>query len=163
MGEIVLDSLAPVLLGILEPEKPCRIVDVGCGSGIPILPLAVTLKRAAFTGVDSSSKRLDYAAALARNLHLENVEWRQMHVRPPKRILSKRIIDGDFVVARGLAKLDLAIPMCDLFRKPGGTILISTTENSAREYTTRLERSYELKPYARPDSETPYAILMVRD
>lgn len=66
------DSLAGLDIPALSSAS--RIVDIGSGAGFPGLVLAVALPESRIVLVDSVRKKMEAAAALARELHLDNVE-----------------------------------------------------------------------------------------
>ena len=74
------DRLATVatLFG-LAPAHPagCRYLELGCGDGGNLVPLAYALPGAAFTGVDSAATPIAHAEELRRDLALANVELRR--------------------------------------------------------------------------------------
>jgi len=74
------DRLATVatLFG-LAPAHPasCRYLEIGCGDGGNLVPLAYALPGAAFTGIDSAATPIAHADEMRRDLRLENVELRQ--------------------------------------------------------------------------------------
>jgi SAM-dependent methyltransferase len=74
------DRLATVatLFG-LTPADPagCRYLEIGCGDGGNLVPLAYALPGAAFTGIDSAATPIARADALRRDLGLANVAVRQ--------------------------------------------------------------------------------------
>jgi SAM-dependent methyltransferase len=74
------DRLATVatLFG-LTPADPagCRYLEIGCGDGGNLVPLAYALPGAAFTGIDGAATPIARADALRRDLGLANVGVRQ--------------------------------------------------------------------------------------
>lgn len=68
----IADSLAGLEIPQLAAAR--SIVDIGSGAGFPGLVLAVALPKARVTLVDSVRKKMEAAAALARELEIENVE-----------------------------------------------------------------------------------------
>ena len=61
------------LVAIRSPVAGERWVDLGSGAGLPGLPLASAYPEASFTLVDAQRRRLDWVAATAARLHIENV------------------------------------------------------------------------------------------
>jgi trans-aconitate methyltransferase len=74
------DRLATVatLFG-LAPADPrsCRYLELGCGDGGNLVPLAYALPGAAFTGIDSAAAPIAHAEEMRRDLELANAELRQ--------------------------------------------------------------------------------------
>ncbi|MFI5380567.1 MAG: methyltransferase regulatory domain-containing protein [Tepidisphaerales bacterium] len=70
------DSLASVaaILGIDAPDiRTCRVLEIGCATGGNILPLAVALPGAEFTGIDLSPRQIELARRVAAALGLSNI------------------------------------------------------------------------------------------
>lgn len=74
------DYLATVgILFGLRPESPtnCRVLELGCGSGVNILPLAYTMPESSFIGIDLSEQLLSDATERRNRLNLKNITFRQ--------------------------------------------------------------------------------------
>jgi SAM-dependent methyltransferase len=73
------DRLATVatLFG-LRPADPasCRLLELGCGDGGNLVPMAYALPGSAFTGIDVAATAIAHADELRQALGLENVELR---------------------------------------------------------------------------------------
>ncbi len=72
------DRLAVVarLSGWLPPAVPhARVLEIGCGRGGNLLPMASALPDATFVGVDRSARQIDEARTIARAASLPNVTW----------------------------------------------------------------------------------------
>jgi SAM-dependent methyltransferase len=61
----------------LPPAKPdiARVLEVGCGTGGNLLPMAATLPLGRFMGIDLSERKIEIAQAGARAGDLNNVEF----------------------------------------------------------------------------------------
>jgi SAM-dependent methyltransferase len=74
------DRLATIatLFG-LRPADPaaCRVLELGCGDGGNLVPMAYGLPGSAFTGIDLSPRAIEHADELRRALNLENLELRR--------------------------------------------------------------------------------------
>jgi methyltransferase-like protein len=56
------------------PVHNCRVLEIGCGDGGHLLPLAVTLPESRFTGIDLSSAAIAKARETAAALNLNNID-----------------------------------------------------------------------------------------
>jgi SAM-dependent methyltransferase len=94
------DRLATVatLFG-LHPAQPasCRLLELGCGDGGNLVPMAYGLRDSAFTGIDLSATAIERAAALSGALGLENLDLRRADLTALPALGT-----FDFVVAHGV-------------------------------------------------------------
>lgn len=78
-GEMItrhlLDSLA-----VLPHVRGRQVLDIGCGAGLPGLPLAIALPGARFTLLDANAKKTRFVTQAAAELGLANVEVVQARV-----------------------------------------------------------------------------------
>jgi SAM-dependent methyltransferase len=78
------DRLAAVatLFGMTPaPVTRCRVLEIGCGSGGNLIPLAYHLSESQFVGVDLARTAIAAARKTARDLKLRNVELRAADLR----------------------------------------------------------------------------------
>lgn len=114
-NEIIIDSLAPFLLGLIRTGDHLRCVDLGCGIGIPMLMLAAVMSDSFFIGIDSATKRIAFGRELARQTELTHVEFKEMRLRlddddhPANSALSNAV-SADLYIARAIAKPDRVLP-----------------------------------------------------
>ncbi len=62
------------------PVRACRVLEIGCGDGSNLLPLAEAYPEAQFHGFDLSQRHIDLAQGVARDLGLSNVIFEQRDV-----------------------------------------------------------------------------------
>ena len=58
------------------PVTECRVLELGCGLGGHLLPMAAVLPNSTFVGVDLSARQIDEGNAVVERLGLRNVELR---------------------------------------------------------------------------------------
>jgi SAM-dependent methyltransferase len=95
------DHLACVatLLGLdAASVATCRVLELGCGDGANLVPMAATLPRATFVGCDFAQRPIDRARRMAADLGLTNVTLFCADVRE----LPADLGTFDFVIAHGL-------------------------------------------------------------
>ncbi len=65
LQELILDSVAPAALGIIQSG---RIIDIGCGVGLPSIPLVAILPELRAVLIDERTARLETARAWAEEI-----------------------------------------------------------------------------------------------
>lgn len=93
-------ALASLLHGGPCPDvQRCRVLELGCGDGSNLLPLAYYRHEAQFIGVDGAGSQIDIAQCRRQQLQLNNVEFLQLDFSEVDRVL-----DGtfDFIIAHGI-------------------------------------------------------------
>ena len=122
------DRLATVatLFG-LRPAQPdsCRLLELGCGDGGNLVPMAYALPESAFTGVDLSGRAIERARAFAEALALGNLDLRQGDLAEPG------AGEFDYVVAHGVyswvapPERDALLAACRAHLAPQGVAYVS--------------------------------------
>ena len=70
------------LLGMDPPPAPrCRVLELGCGDGGNLIPMALALPESEFVGIDLAAQPIARGQALARELGLRNIRLFQMDLR----------------------------------------------------------------------------------
>ena len=118
---VVLHHLADSLT--LLPYLPASgaVLDVGCGGGFPSLPLCLCRPDLAFTGLDSTEKKVRYVAETATVLGLMN--YRVLAGRAEELAHGPLRETFSTVTARAVADLPVLCELCLPFVTVGGTFL----------------------------------------
>ena len=108
-----------------------KTVDVGCGAGFPSLPLAIYRPDVSLTGIDSTTKKINYVNNTAKALGLTNIEAisaraEDLAHKPEYR---ERF---DAATARAVASLPVLAELCLPFVKLGG-VFIAMKSQSAKD------------------------------
>jgi SAM-dependent methyltransferase len=84
----------------LSPAPPaaCRVLELGCGSGGNLLPMAAALPGATFVGIDNAGVPIARARALAAQLGLGNVSFHELGIEDYEAPAQA----FDFVIAHGV-------------------------------------------------------------
>ena len=116
------DSLMPLLPGLLPVPVRGRVIDVGTGAGFPGLPLAICCPDTAFTLLDSQQKRLTFLEAVIQALKLSNVTL--VHARAEDGARQPALRGTfDLAVARAVAPLPVLCEYLLPYVKTGGSAL----------------------------------------
>jgi SAM-dependent methyltransferase len=123
------DRLATVatLFG-LRPAHPasCRLLELGCGDGGNLVPMAYALPGSTFCGIDLSASAIERAEALRDALGLENLDLRRGDVTALPALGT-----FDYVVAHGVYSWiapqarDALLAACRAHLSPGGIAYVS--------------------------------------
>jgi len=87
-----------VLFGMEPPAiRCCRVLDIGCGEGSNIIPMAVSLPQAELVGIDLADKPIRQAQALMDQAGLANVTVRAMDLAD----VAPDFGQFDYIIAHG--------------------------------------------------------------
>ena len=95
------DRLATIgtLLGLdVAPVATCRVLELACGDGTNLVPIAATLPGATFVGFDFAERPIARAQRMARDLGLSNIRLMQLDLREVPADLGS----FDYIIAHGL-------------------------------------------------------------
>lgn len=124
------DRIIPVarLLGMNPaPATSSRVLELGCGDGANILPMAAVLSGSQFVGIDLAQNPIVKATGMARALGLRNIRFEQMNVMD----LDAGFGEFDYILAHGLyswvpaAVRDKIMSVCQSLLSPNGIAYIS--------------------------------------
>ena len=91
-------ATAALLGGLaVPPPSAARFLEIGCGSGHNLIPLAMRWPQGRFTGMDLSGRAIGLARDLASTAHAENIEFHDADLRgfaPPNGT-------WDYIIAHG--------------------------------------------------------------
>jgi 16S rRNA (guanine527-N7)-methyltransferase len=110
------------LAAIRSPRAGERWVDLGSGAGLPGLPLASAYPEVTFTLVDAQRRRLDWVAATAARLHIDNVTV--VHARLEEYGHGPGRESFDVATARALGPLPVVAELGLPLLRIGGTLLV---------------------------------------
>lgn len=173
--------------GPRPPTRGFRCLELGCGDGANLIPLAFANPESSFIGLDSSTRQLDAARAAARSLGLSNLSLLEADLRRPPELEAK----ADYVIAPGLLSW-VAEPvrrrlleLCAHQLSPGGLALMSyncrpgwsvrglvrravrRADDAADEPSARIRRARALAErliaLLPPQSEHPYQRLLAAE
>ena len=146
----------------LEPAAPagCRLLELGCGDGGNLVPMAYGLRGSAFCGIDLSRRAIERARSLAAALGLANVDFRHADLTALPELGT-----FDFVVAHGVyswlapAERDALLAACREHLAPGGVAYVSydvLPGGHLREITRQMLR-WHLRDVEEPEQRIAQA------
>ncbi|MDH7603131.1 MAG: 16S rRNA (guanine(527)-N(7))-methyltransferase RsmG [Armatimonadota bacterium] len=115
-----LDSL--MCLSVVEQKPGSAVVDIGTGAGFPGIPIKIARPDVTLTLVDSTMKKIRFAAAVAKELGLDNVFV--VHARAEELAHNTEYREQfDAAYARALAEMRILAELCLPFVRVGGTLV----------------------------------------
>ena len=109
-----------------------KVLDVGCGGGFPILPLAIVRPDLQITGLDSTDKKIRYVQQTGDRLGL-NIQTKSARAEDMAKLAEYR--EGfDVVIGRAVARLNVLDELCIPFVKVGGCFLAMKGLAGAEEH-----------------------------
>jgi methyltransferase-like protein/SAM-dependent methyltransferase len=109
------------------PPQGCRVLELGCGRGGNLLPMAQTLPESRFVGIDLSATQVAEARALAEKLGLRNLQVLAGDIRS----VAEDLGQFDYVVCHGVyswvppAVQDHILTVCQRNLAPNGVAYVS--------------------------------------
>lgn len=98
-----------------------KIIDIGCGGGFPLLPLAIVRPDLDLTGLDSTEKKIRYVQNTAKELglHVNGISARAEDLAKDPTHREQY----DVAISRAVARLNLLDELCIPFVKIGGEFI----------------------------------------
>ena len=107
------------------PITKCRVLEVGCGDGANLIPMAMGLPDSNFVGFDLAAKPIERGQQIIRELGLTNIELRQAD------LMEFSSEPFDYIIAHGLyawvpqSVQDGLMALCERLLAPNGIAYIS--------------------------------------
>jgi SAM-dependent methyltransferase len=80
------------------PVEECRVLELGCGAGQNLVPMAYVLPQAQFLGVELVTRPVEHGRKIIAELGLTNIELRQLDIASVTRDLG----EFDFIIVHGV-------------------------------------------------------------
>jgi len=134
------DRLATIagLFGMAPAAAPnCRVLELGCGDGGNLIPMALTLPASVFTGIDLAEPAIARGCALVNTLGLENITLRHLDLMQAGPNLGEFDYGAfdygafDYIIAHGLYSWvpadvrDQLLSLCRTHLAPQGVAYVS--------------------------------------
>lgn len=140
----VFDSLA-ILLHYPQIQKCVHIADVGCGGGIPLVPLAIYLPSIQFTGIDSASKKIQSIREFITQNTIKNIQLADLQAREAGRseIHKKQY---DLIISRAVMSSGKLLKECkNLIKEKGCMIFYKTPQAIEKEHSELVRNAQKLQ------------------
>jgi 16S rRNA (guanine527-N7)-methyltransferase len=141
----VADSLAVVGLLPNLLDASLRLCDVGCGAGLPAIPLALLNPELDVTALDGTGKKIDFVQNVKKSMALENVQpiWGRAEEIGHKKKYREAF---DVLTLRAVGAAPKILPKCTQLLDPelGMMILYKTPNAIEKEHAEAEETAREL-------------------
>jgi 16S rRNA (guanine527-N7)-methyltransferase len=107
---------------LLDLSKNGRWLDMGCGAGLPLVPLAILLPDWDVVGMDTRTLRIDFLQQVCKELQLMNMQLIRGNARTLGNLPEHRA-SFDWVSTRAVGKIPQDAAMALPFLKQGGSFL----------------------------------------
>ncbi len=119
----VLDALKLVeLIPPSEQKRPLKVLDIGSGNGIPGIPMAIAVPIWSMDLLESNSKKSGFLDMFCKSTGIKNV--RVLTGRAELLGRGEGRNSYDFVFARALGKLPVALELAAPFVRVGGSLIV---------------------------------------
>jgi methyltransferase-like protein/2-polyprenyl-3-methyl-5-hydroxy-6-metoxy-1,4-benzoquinol methylase len=146
--------------------EACRVLEIGCGDGANLIPMALSLPESRFIGVDLAERPIARGQTMAEALGLCNVSLRQLDIMD----LPSDLGQFDYVIAHGLyswvppAVRDKLLAICKAHLAPEGVAYVSynTYPGSHLREMMREMMLFHVRDIQEPAERTAYARALVK-
>lgn len=135
MNEVVEKHLLDSLMLLKLIGHSSRILDVGSGAGIPVIPLALALPHLNFYSLDSIGKKINFQKHIKRQLGVQNLDIQCARIEEIKKT-NPAWQAFDVVVARAVAHCNDLLKMTLPLIKPGGLLIAMKGPEGEEELST---------------------------
>jgi methyltransferase-like protein/2-polyprenyl-3-methyl-5-hydroxy-6-metoxy-1,4-benzoquinol methylase len=116
------------LLGMKPtPIDSCRVLELGCGTGGNLIPMALTLPQSQFVGIDLSSRQIASGRELAKAVGLTNIDLKPLSLMD----VDAGFGQFDYIICHGVyswvppAVQDQILTICKRNLAPNGVAYVS--------------------------------------
>jgi SAM-dependent methyltransferase len=121
-------ATAATLVGLIPPPVDrCRVLELGCGDGGNLIPMAYALPGATFVGIDASERQITDGRSVIEALGLTNIGLRHLDILDVPADLGQ----FDYVIAHGVYSWvaptvqDKLLAICQAHLAPHGVAYVS--------------------------------------
>ena len=143
-----------------KPPEQCRVLELGCGDGGNVIPMAFELQGSEFVGVDLDTERIETGARWARELGLRNIKLEARDISD----IGDEYGKFDYVVAHGVycwvpaPVRDRLFDVCGSLLLPQGLATVSFNAKPGWHFLEYL-RDFALLVAPNGDNPSPEALL----
>ena len=148
------------------PAGRCRVLELGCGSGVNLASMALGLPESEFTGIDLAATAIAHGKEMAGAVGLKNL---QLEVRSVMDI-DVSFGEFDYIIAHGLYSWvpgpvrEKVLAICQANLAPQGVAYVSYNANPGGHFKLMLREmmQYHTKGFADPKERVHQSIALVK-
>lgn len=115
-----------VNIASLIDTKATHILDIGSGSGLPSIPLAIEYPALKITAVESKSRKTNFLNLVKNRLNLDNLTVVTSDI---VEFIHKNRPNADYITAKAFAPIERILPLMKLLTYTDSTLIIPISEN----------------------------------
>jgi SAM-dependent methyltransferase len=148
------------------PLDQCRVLELGCGDGANLIPMALTLPGSRFVGIDLAARPIARGNAMAAALRLGNIALHHADIQD----VSGRLGEFDYIIAHGLYSWvpppiqEQILAICATHLRPNGVAYVSYNTYPGGRYReiTRALMDFHTRGITAPQEKVAKAREIVR-
>ncbi|NLK39433.1 MAG: 16S rRNA (guanine(527)-N(7))-methyltransferase RsmG [Clostridiales bacterium] len=149
LSDIILKHYADCVTVAKYIPKGARVIDVGCGPGFPLFPLAIVREDIQITALDSTAKKIEFVKKTAAAIGLDNIEvcCKRAEEAAHNPLLREKF---DIACARAVARMEILCEYCIPYVKVTGSFIamkarptqeeIEGAERASRQINSKVEK-----------------------
>lgn len=148
------------------PVGDCRVLELGCGAGQNLIPMAYVLPQARFLGVELSARPVEQGRNVIAELGIGNIELRQLDIRS----IDRELGEFDYIIAHGVYTWVPPIVREAVLRTFGANLApqgvaymnYNALPGGHIRAIVRDMMRYRLREFAEPEAHIPESVQLVR-
>ena len=154
------DHIIDCLLALNIFQNNDNIIDIGCGAGLPSIPLAIIYNNKKFTLCESKNKKCEFLRLAKEKLELNNIEIKCMNVYEIKE-------KYDTITSRAFSDIATLVKIFNKLKKKNSKLLlykgkIDKIEEELKEANIQKNKyNIEIKKLPNEDKERHIVIISV--
>lgn len=123
----------------LLPKGTVHVMDIGSGSGLPSIPIAIAAPAINVTAVESKSRKTKFLEQCKRHLHLRN--YHVVTANITDHIIHNRP-NPSVITAKAFAPVERFVPMLKILAYTGAKIIVPISENQIQKVSDYAYPNY---------------------
>ncbi len=148
------------------PAERCRVLELGCGSGVNLASMALGLPASEFTGIDLAGTAIAHGKEMAAAVGLKNLRLETRSVLD----IDRSFGEFDYIIAHGLYSWvpepvrEWILAICHANLAPNGVAYVSYNANPGGHFKLMLREmmQYHTRGFADPKERVHQSIALIK-